>query len=502
MPVESVTIISDLNTANPVDLSDYVSAGAEHIRNVKTAVKSLNTASSTKGAAQVAFFPTGTGAITTRTMQDIGRDVQSVKNFGAVGDGATDDKAAINLAIDWLNASARRRIFFPYGNYLITGTLTAITATDWTIDGGGSRITMSASASPSDTGAVFIIGSAGTDAPRGRLHGFQFSYSNTPNVDHFTVDVVNAADVDVYNINLLSASSALRIGGTTTNASRCKFYNWTGNCNGGEGSDANILIRYASSIHISDFTINGQGGGNSGTKAMLKIVPVSGGLIDTIWVSRVGMQFFTTDEPPASADGKAYGVYIDRTLGDVTNLWFRDCYFDHTTTKAFYFVDTDGVISTPASRNINIVNCRFATDKGGGIHFDLSDANTSLAMRMVNIQNNNIWVCDNSYGIHYQGRDLDTNTNNTKGLNISFNHVQDEVPATSKTYAIVVDSSYFRCIGNQIGTTVDTTGWQTGIRVNHSTNTGFVVQGNVGTECAVAVVSNASTGTYSVTGNV
>ena len=43
------------------------------------------------------FDQSGSGA-TTRTLQDKAREIVSVKDFGAVGDGVTDDLAAFNLA--------------------------------------------------------------------------------------------------------------------------------------------------------------------------------------------------------------------------------------------------------------------------------------------------------------------------------------------------------------------------------------------------------------------
>lgn len=64
------------------------------------------------------FTQAGTGAVA-RTIQDKLRDVVSVKDFGAVGDGVTDDTAAIQAAID-----AQRRVFIPYGIYKITSSLT------------------------------------------------------------------------------------------------------------------------------------------------------------------------------------------------------------------------------------------------------------------------------------------------------------------------------------------------------------------------------------------
>jgi len=51
--------------------------------------------------------------------------VINVKNFGATGDGVTDDTAAIQAAIDFAEAQAdkdRQPVLFPAGNYLITTT--------------------------------------------------------------------------------------------------------------------------------------------------------------------------------------------------------------------------------------------------------------------------------------------------------------------------------------------------------------------------------------------
>ena len=54
-----------------------------------------------------------------RALSNKVNDIISVKDFGAVGDGTTDDTAAINAAL----SSGPSEIFFPVGNYYCTGTV-------------------------------------------------------------------------------------------------------------------------------------------------------------------------------------------------------------------------------------------------------------------------------------------------------------------------------------------------------------------------------------------
>lgn len=63
------------------------------------------------------FLQAGTGAIP-RTYQDKMRESVSVKDFGAVGDGVTDDSASIAAAI-----ASGTNVYFPAGNYRISTSL-------------------------------------------------------------------------------------------------------------------------------------------------------------------------------------------------------------------------------------------------------------------------------------------------------------------------------------------------------------------------------------------
>jgi hypothetical protein len=80
-----------------------------------------------KGEAAGYAVQTGASALTpvTRSMQAKFDDMASVRDFGAVGDGETDDTAAINRALYQLfcrddNAEIRRSLFFPAGVYKVT----------------------------------------------------------------------------------------------------------------------------------------------------------------------------------------------------------------------------------------------------------------------------------------------------------------------------------------------------------------------------------------------
>lgn len=72
-------------------------------------------------ASMVSFVQSGVGAIK-RTLADKMREQVSVKDFGAVGDGATDDTAAIQAAIV-AGAWNGWRIFFPKGSYRVKDSL-------------------------------------------------------------------------------------------------------------------------------------------------------------------------------------------------------------------------------------------------------------------------------------------------------------------------------------------------------------------------------------------
>ena len=78
-------------------------------------------------ATKLAFTQSGTGA-TARTVDSKLKDVVSVKDFGATGNGTTDDTAAIQAAINAalsqpITSGGAGSVFFPAGAYKVTSTI-------------------------------------------------------------------------------------------------------------------------------------------------------------------------------------------------------------------------------------------------------------------------------------------------------------------------------------------------------------------------------------------
>ena len=103
---------------------------------VVAAVQSGTTVKAT--VASFGYQPTGTGAVAT-TIQTKLRQYVSVKDFGAVGDGTTDDTAAIQAALDAVSGTGLTLLIPPSTSfYRITATLYPKSYT--TISGYGAKI--------------------------------------------------------------------------------------------------------------------------------------------------------------------------------------------------------------------------------------------------------------------------------------------------------------------------------------------------------------------------
>jgi hypothetical protein len=127
-------------------------------------------------ASKLAFTQSGTGA-TVRTVDSKLKDVVSAKDYGAVGDGVTDDYNAIKKAVAALQTAGSGTLFFPKGTYFID---------QYKIDGGPSAngivdfaLQNLNNVCISGYGATLVMKGGWTRTADYSSSGFTFSYSNS-----------------------------------------------------------------------------------------------------------------------------------------------------------------------------------------------------------------------------------------------------------------------------------------------------------------------------------
>lgn len=123
-----------LKDANGVEVWTYDNITVYQQTNALTALADATTI--TNGDALVAFKQSnGSGILTGAVARTVHAKLQesvSVKDFGAVGDGTTDDAAAISQAI-----RTNRRIYFPAGTYLIKSGIRVTGVDNFSLVGDG-----------------------------------------------------------------------------------------------------------------------------------------------------------------------------------------------------------------------------------------------------------------------------------------------------------------------------------------------------------------------------
>jgi hypothetical protein len=182
------------------------------------------------------YLATWTGAVN-RTVNSRLGDLVSVKDFGAVGDGVTDDTAAFNLAIAYANAKGGTdrtnkigtTIFIPQGRYPI-GQLNEITVSHVQFKGGGHLA--GTVLLHSFNGATFRwTGPVGDTIVGGGLSDVRHEYLTIPTSGTAAciVEVARANTIDFSNWHMHNVAIALRLGTSSlATASGISANNWSG----------------------------------------------------------------------------------------------------------------------------------------------------------------------------------------------------------------------------------------------------------------------------------
>jgi hypothetical protein len=150
-------------------------------------------------ANNVSYAPAGTGVTT--TVQSKLRESVSVKDFGAVGDGVTDDTAAIQAALNTLvagtNYQGNPKIRLPAGIYKVTSTLvSANSCSNYVFSGDGLNSTV-----------INWMGGAGTAI-------LEFQNARSVYVENMSI-VNETANIPAYGIRIREVAGRINGAGVT-----------------------------------------------------------------------------------------------------------------------------------------------------------------------------------------------------------------------------------------------------------------------------------------------
>jgi len=223
------------------------------------------------GSSVIGFIQSGAGAVA-RTMQAKARDTVSVKDWGAVGDGSTDDVTAIEAAI--AAAPVNGTLTFPAGVYIV-GSQVDIARNDLTIEAYGAVLKAKA-------GTVFEYVLYGTGLSNVKIRGLtidanQANRTSGQNVRYVGAYISLSTDceyVDCVAKNALGYSSNPGIGLSFGGGTRCHAKNCTAvDCGGTSGTNAadgfyvsgdNCTISNCTSENCTDTGQVIENGNNSG----------------------------------------------------------------------------------------------------------------------------------------------------------------------------------------------------------------------------------------------
>jgi len=292
----------------------------------------------------VTFLQAGTGAVT-RTAQAKMRETVSVLDFGAVGDGVTDDSAAIALAVAACQAASQTSLFFPTGIYRVQSTIT--------LGAGGTQgiafVGETASAQQGSARPAVTFRWHGGAAPMFDIQNTYFQFFNIA-FENFAT----ATDVFLLTsaMHMIMDNCSFVVGSGAARFSRSVIY-----CDGNEFGYSVVKNCTSQNAAPRFLNIDGQGTGNG-------ITPV----------------LFENNVFESNALGAHTVVYIKDEGLDI--LTFNQNTFNGQANAQITIVDST---DTPLSETISALN--FYDNE-----IDLvADTATDRCFRLTNVSNVNFW---------------------------------------------------------------------------------------------------------------
>ena len=292
------------------------------------------------GADLIGFLESSANAVA-RSVENKLQDVVSLKDFGAVGDGTTDDTSALN---DFLAAVGNGLAgFIPDGTYRFTAPLDAVIANNITLYGPG-YLLYTGTAAPADNLLTFGDGVSAYQFLNLSFGGIGSSTALTAN---FAIRVRKFIGVNLNtNINGPIGGQGNLYGGvwfdttSTINLGTTQFYT----------TNRNILWNDGSELHCAFAQIYGQLVGGQGSGIGVHIAGGCGG-------------FYLENANQLYND---YGVLIDNAVSAAgnTQMFFDTGTLDTNKTAAVFVNDS---VSNSLSKNIHFGCWASSSTAGSGL---------------------------------------------------------------------------------------------------------------------------------------
>ncbi|RWN26520.1 MAG: hypothetical protein EOR97_28160 [Mesorhizobium sp.] len=278
---------------------------------------------------------TGTGAVS-RTIQNKFTEILSVKDFGAVGDGVTDDSAAIQLA-ETTRAAVGGELIFPPGSYLYDGqTINRSTGGGWRGIGEAKLIPSANNTIMMDvTGAVI---SANSPIPF-RAEGLHFAANGKTGVTCY-----RESSPYYTSLSRLSFTGALAYCAIFTGSAAASQTGWI-NIDDIHQRGAGTWVfqsaddtKYIFNVNITNFNQQGTGAAVWTDQKMFKL--------------RRAVSVYLNNVNVASLDGGADGVYME---GDCQGVFLNNVIIGWPIVGVHAIQGTDTLIPS----YVYLVNCGF-----------------------------------------------------------------------------------------------------------------------------------------------
>lgn len=203
-------------------------------------VQTLTAAKTFAAGTVIPFTQTGTGAVA-RTVDAKLKDTVSVKDFGAVGDGVTDDTAAIQAAI---TAGAGKTVILTSGTYKTTGVLTMSAANTNLVGVGKVNTTIAWSGA----GGAYVVGVTNMYGTTGNA-AILVTGSNCT-INGLTIKGPTAA-------SYVASERLVVVCGTATGSRVNRFS--ISNCLVKESGSAGVILIFVSDFRIQDCEVSNIG---------------------------------------------------------------------------------------------------------------------------------------------------------------------------------------------------------------------------------------------------